>query len=235
MRISTGVEELDKMLHGGLIPGRAYLVKGGPGSGKTTLTIHFLIEGAKKGEKVLYVSLEEPVDILKEDMKKLGFNIDVPNFVAIDATPVKQKRSIFEAEHFEEFAKDFKRLVDAIVNRLKGEKYTRIVIDPITMLRLTIRDELEYRRMFIGFLKEVARYDATLVLTSEFYNTDIEDYLVSGVIELREVEEGGKTLRGIKIVKFRGSAFDESLRPYKITDEGIKVYHKESIFRGSDE
>ena len=47
MRISTGVEELDKMLHGGLIPGRAYLVKGGPGSGKTTLTIHFLIEGAK--------------------------------------------------------------------------------------------------------------------------------------------------------------------------------------------
>lgn len=235
MRISTGVEGLDKMLHGGLLPGRAYLVKGGPGSGKTTLAIHFLMEGIKKGEKVLYVSLEEPVDILKEDMKKLGLDMDVSNFVAIDATPVKQKRSIFEAEHFEEFARGFKKLVDAVADRLKEEKYSRIVIDPITMLRLTIRDELEYRRMFIGFLKEVARHNATLIMTSEFYNMDIEDYLVSGVIELREIEEGGKTLRGIKIVKFRGSAFDEGVRPYRITDEGIKVYHKESIFRGSDE
>lgn len=52
-RISTGIEGLDKMLNGGLIPGRAYLVKGGPGTGKTTLAVHFLMEGVKNGEKML--------------------------------------------------------------------------------------------------------------------------------------------------------------------------------------
>ncbi|WP_082781372.1 RAD55 family ATPase [Thermococcus peptonophilus] len=60
-------------------------------------------------------------------------------------------------------------------------------------------------------------------------NSDIEEYLVSGVIELRVLEQNGKPLRGIKIRKFRGSSFDEEIRPYKITDSGIVVYWRESL------
>ncbi|WP_457754409.1 RAD55 family ATPase [Thermococcus sp.] len=228
-RISTGVKGLDKMLNGGLIPGRAYLVKGGPGSGKTTLCIHFLMEGVKRGEKVLYITLEEPMDILKEDMREMGFDVDNPLFVGIDATPVKEKRSIFEGMHYEEFAKGFNELIRAIKERLEGEEFTRVVIDPITMIKLTMKDELEYRRTFLGFLKEIAKYNVTLLITSEIYEMGIEDYLVSGVIELRTFEVGGKTIKGIKVVKFRGSDFDETIRPYKITSNGIEVYSEETI------
>ena len=229
-RISTGISGLDKMLGGGLIPGRAYLIKGGPGSGKTTLSIHFLMEGVKRGEKVLYITLEEPIALLKDDMRKLGFDIDNPLFVGIDATPVKEKRSFFEGMHYEEFAKGFSELMRAVKERLEGEEFTRVVIDPITMIKLTMKDELEYRRTFLGFLKEIANYNVTLLLTSEVYEMGIEDYLVSGVIELKTFEIGGKTVRGIKVVKFRGSDFDETLRPYKITSNGIEVYSEENIF-----
>ncbi|WP_365941933.1 ATPase domain-containing protein [Thermococcus sp.] len=229
-RISTGVKGLDKMLNGGLIPGRAYLIKGGPGTGKTTLCMHFLMEGVKNGEKVLYITLEEPIEILREDMRGLGFDIDSPLFVGIDATPVKEKRSFFEGMHYEEFAKGFTELVRAIKERLEEDIFTRVVIDPITMIRLTIKDELDYRRTFIGFLKEIAKYNVTLLMTSEIYGIDIEDYLVSGVIELRTFEVGGKTVRGVRVLKLRGSNFDETTRPYKITDQGLEVYSEENIF-----
>ncbi|MCD6139970.1 MAG: ATPase [Thermococcus sp.] len=230
--MSTGVEGLDKMLNGGLIPGRAYLVKGGPGAGKTTLAMHFLMEGIKNKEKGLYITFEEPVSTLKEDMRKFAFDLEHPNIKLIDATPVGEKKTIFADVLYEEFATSFEKLTRTISEELKTEKYSRIVIDPITMIKLTIVDELEYRRTFIAFLKAISKYNATIIFTSELETSDIEEYLVSGVIELRVIEERGKTLRGIKIIKFRGSTFDEELRPYRITSKGIKVYHQEVLFHG---
>jgi len=82
------------------------------------------------------------------------------------------------------------------------------------------------------FLKTISKYKATILFTSELMDSDIEEFLVSGVIELRTIEERGKTLRGIKITKFRGSKFDEEIRPYRITSNGIEVYHQEVLFHG---
>jgi len=55
LRISTGVEGLDEMLNGGLLPNRTYLLKGDPGTGKTTLGIQFILAGAKNGEHTIYI------------------------------------------------------------------------------------------------------------------------------------------------------------------------------------
>jgi circadian clock protein KaiC len=59
-RLSIGIQGLDEVLHGGLIAGRAYLVRGGPGTGKTSVGLHFLIIGATQGERCLFITLEEP-------------------------------------------------------------------------------------------------------------------------------------------------------------------------------
>jgi circadian clock protein KaiC len=58
-RISTGVPGLDDILNGGLIPNRVYLIEGVPGAGKTTLGLHFLLEGVRRGEPGLYITLSE--------------------------------------------------------------------------------------------------------------------------------------------------------------------------------
>lgn len=64
VRAATGVEGLDDVLGGGFTPHRTYLIEGVPGSGKTTLALQFLLEGAKRGEPVLYVTLSETEDEL---------------------------------------------------------------------------------------------------------------------------------------------------------------------------
>src|SRR5215472_2852860 len=65
VRVSTGVAGLDEVLYGGLVTRRAYLVRGGPGSGKTTLGLHFLTEGVSRGEQSLFITLGEPEEELR--------------------------------------------------------------------------------------------------------------------------------------------------------------------------
>src|SRR6201991_3441900 len=61
-RIATGISGLDDILGGGLTPYRVYLVEGTPGTGKTTLSLQFLLEGLKRGEAGLYITLSETAD-----------------------------------------------------------------------------------------------------------------------------------------------------------------------------
>ncbi|NJE42180.1 gas vesicle protein GvpD [Thermococcus sp. GR6] len=227
-RISTGIPGLDAMLNGGLIPGRTYLVKGAPGTGKTTLAMHFAMAGIANGENVLYVTLEEPADNLRADMTKMGFNLRDPRFTLIDATPAAE-RYVLVDDFFESFAKNIERMTEAIKQQLRTRHYTRIILDPITMLKLTATKEIEYRRAFLTFIKTMMRMKTTVLLTSELQRTDIEEYLVSGVIELKAFEIDGRLSRGIKITKFRGSGFDGTIRPYEITDRGIVIYNDRVI------
>ncbi|ASJ09129.1 ATPase [Thermococcus siculi] len=227
-RISTGIPGLDAMLHGGLIPGRVYLVKGAPGTGKTTLAMHFVMAGVENGENVLYVTLEEPAENLKADMSKLGFKLYDPHFSLIDATPTAE-RYVLITDFFEEFAENIEKMTDAIKRQFQEKRYTRIVIDPITMLKLTATKEIEYRRAFLSFIKSMMRLKTTVLLTSEVERTDIEEYLVSGVIELKAFNTSGRLTRGVRITKLRGSSFDDAIRPYEITDNGIVVYHDRMV------
>ncbi|WP_297090166.1 ATPase domain-containing protein [Thermococcus sp.] len=227
-RISTGIPGLDVMLRGGLIPGRTYLVKGAPGTGKTTLAMHFAMAGIANGENVLYVTLEEPAENLKPDMAKLGFNVNDVRFTLIDATPTSERYVLVE-DFFESFAGSMEKMTAAIKEQLRERHYTRVILDPITMLKLTSSEEMEYRKAFLSFVKSMARMKATVLMTSELQRTDIEEYLVSGVIELRMFDIQGTLYRGLKILKFRGSGFDSSMRPYEITDRGIVVHHDRVI------
>ncbi|KUH31730.1 ATPase [Thermococcus celericrescens] len=223
-RVSTGIPGLDFMLNGGLIPGRTYLIKGAPGTGKTTLAMHFAMAGVDNGENVLYVTLEEPAENLKMDMMKFGFNLADLHFTIIDATPTAERYVLME-NFFESFAEGMDKMLTAIKEQFKQRYYHRVVIDPITMLKVATKDDIEYRRSFLTFVKAVGRLKTTVILTSELQRTDVEEYLVNGVIELKMFEMQGKLARGIRITKFRGSAFDGTIRPYKITDSGIVVYH----------
>src|SRR5689334_14325982 len=75
-RCSMGVAGLDAILDGGLPARRLYLIQGDPGVGKTTLAMQFLMEGAKRGEAGLYVSLSETKDEIEVVATSHGWNLD---------------------------------------------------------------------------------------------------------------------------------------------------------------
>src|ERR1700722_10950506 len=75
-RVSTGVEGLDEVLYGGLTPHRIYLLEGDPGTGKTTLALKFMLEGARAGEKCLYITLSETAEELKAVARAHGWSLD---------------------------------------------------------------------------------------------------------------------------------------------------------------
>ncbi len=86
-RLSTGIEGLDEVMSGGFVPARAYLVRGGPGCGKTTFGLHFLTSGIKQGEKVLFISLGEPEALFRANARSVGFDLAGVSFLDLSPDP----------------------------------------------------------------------------------------------------------------------------------------------------
>src|SRR5690242_15480768 len=85
-RSSTGVPGLDDILRGGFLPNRLYLIEGDPGAGKTTLAIQFLLQGAAKGEKCLYITLSETKEELAAGAASHGWSLDEVDVLEIIST-----------------------------------------------------------------------------------------------------------------------------------------------------
>src|SRR5215208_3831486 len=74
--IPSGVPGLDGILMGGYSAQRAHLVEGRPGSGKTTLGLQFLLDGMRRGERCLYITLSESKRELLSVAERHGWSLD---------------------------------------------------------------------------------------------------------------------------------------------------------------
>src|SRR5262245_47884308 len=100
LRLSTGIAGLDEILGGGLIPDRAYLIRGGPGAGKTTVGIHFLTFGDRRVEKPLFITMGEPEEQIRRNAKAVGF--DLAGVTFLDLSP--SSAFFTEVESYDIFA-----------------------------------------------------------------------------------------------------------------------------------
>jgi len=145
VRSRTGVPGLDDILSDGLIPNRLYLVDGDPGSGKTTLSLQFLLEGLKDGEKYLYITLSETKEELIAGAESHGWSLDRIEIVELiaDAEELNADTQVTMYHPSEvELGETTKRVLEA-VERVNP---SRIVFDSLSEMRLLAQNSLRYRR-----------------------------------------------------------------------------------------
>ncbi len=232
-RIKTGIDGLDQMLNGGLIEGRSYIVSGGPGTGKTILCMHFLMEGAKKGEEGLFLALEESATEMKENMSIFGW--DLHRIKLIDTS---QELSGKWAIRVDSVIAGPELTLANILSILKEyiTKYNikRVVIDSLTSYKVMQKTTVDYRRSLLTIMKFLSTAGCTSLLTVEIGNHEavMEEFLASGVIEMGFVERSGEWLNSIRVSKMRGIDIDHHIRPLRITEKGgMVVFANETLLR----
>jgi circadian clock protein KaiC len=224
---ATGIVGLDDILGGGLARNHLYLVEGDPGTGKTTIALQFLLEGARHGQKGLYVTLSESKIELLEIAESHGWSLDPIEIfeMAPDESQLKPEAqyTVFNPSEIE--LADTTSAVLAEVDRLQP---TRVVFDSLSELRLLARDSLRYRRQILGLKRYFSGRNCTVFLlddrTSERHDLQLES-IAHGVIMMESVErEYGIKRRRLEVKKLRGSWFREGFHDYTIKRGGVEVY-----------
>ncbi|KUK18453.1 ATPase domain-containing protein [Thermococcus sibiricus] len=223
-RVSTGVKGLDNLIGGGLIPGRVYVVTGPPGSGKTTLGIQFLVEGAKNGEKGIYISLVDDSKTIIQDMLYYRFNllshIRSKKIVIYDLGAVLSQGG--KKPTWKEILKEIKRII-------LHENAKRVVIDSFTPLEFMVQDPENKRKEVVGLIKLLSTMEITTIVITEMIESEkyTDDYYVaSGVIIMHHFMRQYNMIRALQILKMRGTSHDSNLKKIKITENGIEVYNE---------
>jgi KaiC/GvpD/RAD55 family RecA-like ATPase len=254
-RIATGTPGLDKMLKGGLLPGSVYSLVGPPGSGKTILATQFLLEGVKRGENTLFVSLDEAPCQIRENLGTM-FGVNFDKILVLDGTLEMRKyertplRDVSIVRHAEAFGKVFPEIpcsadlhnpeitITAIQEMIKVEvrdhKVTRIVIDSISAILCFMTPSGERNVFLQSFLRFLSDLDATTIVTIQESDspvlemTSIEYVMSRGVVRMHRWLQNNDFKLGISVDKFRGSEHDESIKRVKITPIGLQVLEKQS-------
>lgn len=224
-KLSTGIKGLDEILCGGLRAAQSYLLRGGPGSGKTIVGLHFLMSGIKAGEKVAYVTLEESEANIVSNARELGIELSGCEFIDLSVTSefFSQSKSydIFSPAEVE--GESFSRVVIDAIDKIKPN---RVFVDPLIQFRYLSSDLFQYRKQVASFLRFLTDRKATVLFTSEASVQAPDDdlqFMADGVIELRNSLDQG---RSVTINKFRGSDFKSGSHSFTLTDSGIKVFPK---------
>jgi len=220
-RLSAGIAGLDEVLYGGLLPRRSYLVRGGPGTGKTTFGFHFLTS-AVSGERTLYITLGQSEAGIRQDAQALGFDLNGIPILNLAPTPeffTKVKTyDIFTPAEVER-----EPMTQKIVEQVEKVKPRRVFVDAITQFRHLASDAQQFHKQTLAFLNYLTEKQATVVFTSESSRVTPDDDLQfhsDGIITLGITEHG----RTLKVSKFRGSNFQQGRHALRITDRGLVVY-----------
>jgi circadian clock protein KaiC len=225
--LSTGISGLDDILRGGLAKGYLYLIEGSPGAGKTTLALQFLIEGARRGESGLYISLAESEAELRHVAESHNFSLENISICKISppelAVGSSQPYTVFQPAEVE-----LADVVETILAKVREINPSRVAIDSMSELRMLARDSLRYRRQVLSLKQFFEGRDCTTVLLDERLRGSHENQvqtIAHGVISLEVLpREYGATRRRLEVLKVRASSFREGFHDYVILTGGMRVF-----------
>jgi circadian clock protein KaiC len=228
-RVATGSAGLDKMLSGGFLPDSRVLVRGAPGTGKTSLALQFLIHGIAQGEAGLFISFEEFPSSLYRDAQSLGWDLK---------TLEEDGQLHFMFTSPEVFLASLKP-PDSRLNRLIHEaNIRRLVLDSVSHFGRLTDDEQELRDLYAQAVNGLRREQITALLLGEDSRSSYRQafkgglsFLVDAVLFMRYVEIDSAMQRAILVLKMRGSPHAKEIRRYVIKPGGLTVL---DIFEGRE-
>lgn len=226
-RISTGVSGLDEVLHGGLPEDGVFLVTGGPGTGKTTLGLQFLLDGVSRGESALFVSLAQPTRTLERVAASHGWSLEGVHVHAIRPGDLigeqENRQDVLVSDEIElaDLTARIRRIMDDV-------EPDRVVFDSLSLLQILSTVPGRFRQELITLTDYLQEYPATCLMTSatdgEFSSTDAE-IASDGMICLHHVDSdyGGQRSR-LMVRKLRASDFRGGFHDFDIVAGGLKVF-----------
>ncbi len=231
-RCETGIPELDQILRGGIPKGNVVLLAGGSGMGKTTLTLEFLAHGAERGEKGLFVSVTEPLEILSRNareymfMEESFFNDNLVRLV--DLRAVMKRLGLAEAEAFT--FEDTSALVEVFEAVVKEYGIKRLVVDSITAICQRIEHQGRIRDFIFQLGLTLSALDCTTILTSEtpprklvYSMFGVEEFIADGIVFLSEMERHNDLVRTLQVMKMRGTDHSRAKFMLDLSEFGISL------------
>jgi circadian clock protein KaiC len=230
-RLSTGVEGLDAMLHGGIPAGDSALVAGPAGSGKTLLCTHFVAEGVRLGEKAVVAVFEENPEAYSSRAASLGFDIDA-----------MVERGDLRIIYLRPLDLSTDEALQAIQDAVQDLTASRVVMDSLSgfesALAQTVRDD--FRESLYRMVTALTRAGVTVLMTVEVteeytslrFSPHAISFLTDDLILQRYVELEGRLRKVMAVVKMRGSDHSKEWRAYEVTPQGVAVGEGLTAYRG---
>ncbi len=223
-RLATGVAGLDEVLLGGLPEYGMYLLTGGTGTGKTTLGLHFLLEGVAVGDTCLFISLSQSPEMLERIAQSHGWTLDGIHVHAISAHDVFSQKSGRQ----DVFVTDEVELVD-IAERVRGTiaqvRPDRLVFDSLTFIEILATAPGRFEHELASLVEVLGELRVTSLFIVNRERAATVEMMADGAIELEHLEEHFAGLRyRLKVQKLRGSDFHGGHHDFQIVRGGLIVY-----------
>ncbi len=227
LKARTGVTGLDDILYGGLPANHLYLLEGDPGTGKTTMALQFLLEGAAQGEKGLYITLSESKYELEEVARSHRWSMDgISIFEMISTEQGLAPQAQYTVFHPSEV--ELADTMSSILEQVEKIQPRRIVFDSLSELQMLAGEPLRYRRQILGLKRFFSDRECTVLLlddhSAEGSGLQLQS-IAHGVLMMQSLDRTyGIKRRRLEVRKLRGAAFREGFHDFSIKTGGIVVY-----------
>lgn len=225
--IASGVPGLDHLMRGGFAQGRAHLVEGRPGSGKTTIGLQFLLEGARNGERCLYITLSESKRELASVAERHGWSLDGIEIYELVPPELSLDKSTYQTlVHSSDL--ELGETLEMALAAIEQYEPTRLVFDSLSEIRLLSQGSLRYRRQVLALKSFVLLKDITTLflddLTGEQDDLNLHS-VCHGVLRLEQnVPAYGGERRRIRVIKMRGVQIRGGHHDLVILPGGVQVF-----------
>jgi KaiC/GvpD/RAD55 family RecA-like ATPase len=224
-KVESGIPGFDKLTEGGFVKNSVNLIAGQTGTGKTLFAIQYILHGLRKGENGVYISMEQKIEDILEDVARFGWSEELKRYMQLGKLLMMSQEPT-----------DIKELQDSTFTAIKKINAKRFVLDSLSIAtmgwKVSSMDVGKIRSLVYDYMSMLKKIGVTSLLITEIPETEtkslsklgFEEFLADSVIVLHYLEyAAGGAPRSLIIRKMRRTNHGTDVYPMEITNKGIVV------------